>query len=73
MACQENEVNTNMLNKSPLAWHDGIWQGEAEVWLHSYLTLALEGGKWSASKPSDFTAGKDIRYPLNGSLGGTPF
>ena len=36
------------------------------------LTLALEGGERSASRPSDFTAGKDISYPLNASLGGPP-
>jgi len=46
--------------------------GDAGVWLHLYLTLAL-GGEQSASRPSDFTAGKDIKYPLNGSLGGPPF
>jgi hypothetical protein len=50
-------------------WH---MAGDAEVWLHSYLTLAL-GVKWSASRPSDFTAGKDIKYPLNGGLGGPTF
>jgi len=38
-----------------------------------YLTLALEGGVWSASRPSDFTAGKDISYSLSGSLGGPLF
>jgi hypothetical protein len=38
----------------------------------SKLTLALDGGGWSASRLSDFTAGRDIWYPLNGSLGGAP-
>jgi hypothetical protein len=44
----------------------------AEVWLHSYLTLALDGGEWSASRSSDFIVGKDIRYLPNRSLGIEP-
>jgi len=50
-------------------WH---MAGDAEEWLHSYLTLVLEG-EWSASRPSDFIAGKDIKYALNGNLGGPLF
>jgi hypothetical protein len=26
-----------------------------EVWLHAFLTLALDGGEWSASRPGRFT------------------
>jgi hypothetical protein len=35
-----------------------------EVCLHLFLTLALYGGKWSASPPSLW--GKSLHYPLNG-------
>jgi hypothetical protein len=27
----------------------------AEVWLHAFLTSALDGGEWSASRPVRFT------------------
>jgi hypothetical protein len=27
----------------------------AEVWLHAFLTPALDGGEWSGSRPSRFT------------------
>jgi hypothetical protein len=26
-----------------------------EVWLHTFLTSALDGGEWSASRPGRFT------------------
>jgi hypothetical protein len=35
------------------------------------LTLALDGGEWSASRPGHFTpGGKNPRYPLDRRLGG---
>jgi hypothetical protein len=34
-------------------------RGRVEVWLYSFLTSALEGGGWSASRPGRFTPGKD--------------
>jgi hypothetical protein len=30
--------------------------GLVEVQLHAFLTLALDGGEWSASRPSSFTS-----------------
>jgi hypothetical protein len=32
--------------------------GSVEVYLHSFLTLALDGGEWSASRPGRFTPGE---------------
>jgi len=45
--------------------------GGADVQLHSFLTLALEGCEWSTSCPTHFTTGKEARYPLNRRLGRT--
>jgi len=39
-----------------------------EVQLHVFLTLALDGGKWSASHPGQFTSGK--RAPSKHFVGG---
>jgi hypothetical protein len=44
--------------------------GGVEVQLHSFLTSALDGGEWSASRPYRFTPEKEYRYPLNRRLGG---
>jgi len=40
------------------------------VWLHSFLTLLLDGGEWSASCPGHFCPGKVPCCALNMSLGG---
>jgi hypothetical protein len=29
----------------------------AEAWLHAFLTSALDGGEWSASRPDRFNLG----------------
>jgi hypothetical protein len=43
----------------------------AEVQLHAFLTSALEGGEWSASRPSSLTPReRDRQYPLDRRLGG---
>jgi hypothetical protein len=45
--------------------------GGAEVWLHAFLTSALDGGEWSASRPYRFTPRKRaLWYSLNRRLGG---
>jgi hypothetical protein len=42
-----------------------------EVYLRAFLTSALDGGEWSASRPGRFTPqGKSPRYPLDRRLGG---
>jgi hypothetical protein len=32
--------------------------GGVDVWVHIFLTSALAGGEWSASRPGRFTPGK---------------
>jgi hypothetical protein len=42
-----------------------------DVQIHIFLTSALAGGEWSASRPGRFTpGGKSPRYPLDRRLGG---
>jgi hypothetical protein len=36
--------------------------------ISNYLLTLLDGGEWPASRPSNFTPGKDLRYPLDGGL-----
>ena len=36
-----------------------------EVQLHSFLTLALDGGEWSKSSPGLFTLEKKLRFEMN--------
>jgi hypothetical protein len=33
--------------------------GKLDVWIHVFLTAAIVGGEWSASRPGRFTAGKE--------------
>jgi hypothetical protein len=44
--------------------------GGVDVQKDVFLTLALVGGEWLASRPGRFTPGKDPRYPLDRKLGG---
>jgi hypothetical protein len=40
--------------------------GRVEVWLHAFLTSALDGNEWSASDTGHFTLwGKIPRYPFD--------
>ena len=41
-----------------------------EVWLHSIVTSAVDGGEWFTSRFVRFTPGKEPRYSLNRRLGG---
>jgi hypothetical protein len=45
--------------------------GGVEVKLHSFLTSALDGGEWKASRAGRFTYGKEPRYSLKGGWVGT--
>jgi hypothetical protein len=36
----------------------------------TFLTSALDGGEWSASRPCRFSSGKGPRYQLERGLGG---
>jgi hypothetical protein len=42
--------------------------GEVDVWVHIFLTLALVGGEWSASRPGRFTS--EERAPGTHWIGG---
>jgi hypothetical protein len=45
--------------------------GGVEVKIYIFLTSALAGGKWSASRPGRFTPrGRKPGYPLDRRLGG---
>ena len=45
-------------------------QGQVEVYLHSFLTLVLDGGEWSMSHPGSLTPRKEPRYLMNWRLVG---
>jgi len=36
---------------------------EVEVWLHTFLTLSVDGGEWSASRTGRVTSGKTAPVP----------
>jgi hypothetical protein len=40
----------------------------AEVWIHAFLTSALDGGEWTVSRPGRFTPGNEplVPYPPYG-------
>jgi hypothetical protein len=45
--------------------------GGVDVYIHIFLTSALDGGEWSVSRPVRFTPwGMSARYPENRRLGG---
>jgi hypothetical protein len=44
--------------------------GGVEIYLHPFLTSALGGDEWLASRPGRLTYWKEPRYPLNGRLDG---
>jgi hypothetical protein len=49
---------------SPATCHGGAWE-EKKYSSYSFLTSALDGGEWSASRPGHaLSRGKDPRYPL---------
>jgi len=47
--------------------------GGVEAWLHTFLTLALDGGEWSGSCPGCFTLQEraPTQSPLHRNLGGS--
>jgi len=49
-----------VLNEVPR--HEEVWG--MEVKLHAFLTSALDGGKWSASRPCRFTPGKSAPFTI---------
>jgi hypothetical protein len=48
---------------SPATYHGGAW-GERRYSSYSFLTSALNGGEWSASRPGRFSPGKGPQIPI---------
>jgi len=46
--------------------------GKAEVQLHAFLTLALDGGEWSASCPCHLPSEKEPSLPTGWEAGWAP-
>jgi hypothetical protein len=46
--------------------------GGVDVYIHIFLTSALVGGEWSASRPGRFTPGKEPSVPIVKEVGWTP-
>jgi len=44
--------------------------GEVKAELHSFLTLAMDGGEWLTWRLGHLVPGKEPRYPMNRGLGG---
>ena len=49
------QIITFNLYKDLSLWPSWARLNYVEVWLHSFLTSALDGGKWSGSRPGCFT------------------
>jgi hypothetical protein len=45
--------------------------GGVDLYTHVFLTPALVGGEWSASRPGRFITGEEPPFPLDTRLGGT--
>jgi hypothetical protein len=59
LSFQHIVCNTHDKYKSKVVTPDAMKiYGRMEVWPHSFLTWALEGGDWSASSPGRFFPGK---------------
>jgi hypothetical protein len=43
-----------------------------DVYIHIFLTSALAGGEWSASRPGSFTPRKEPPVPIVQEVGWTP-
>jgi hypothetical protein len=68
----ENPVLSNKIKKqsSPTTRHGGAWR-ERRYNSYSFLTSALDGGEWPASRPDHtLPRRKELRYPLYRRLGG---
>jgi hypothetical protein len=52
MHLEENNLRLTKYHANKTYW--GV-----EVWLRAFLTSALDGGEWSASRPGRFTPGKE--------------
>jgi hypothetical protein len=46
--------------------------GRVDVYVQIFLTSALAGGEWSASRPDRFTPGKEPSVPIGQETGLVP-
>jgi hypothetical protein len=61
-----------LIKSSPITHHGGAW-GQRRYSSHSFLTSALDGGEWSASRPSCTLAlGKGAPVPIVHEAGWAP-
>jgi hypothetical protein len=58
-------VLSHFINHQAMKIHGG-----ANVYLHALLTSAQDGAEWSASRRSPIPRENNLRYPLDGRLGG---
>jgi hypothetical protein len=59
-----------VLNACPSTLHIGVI-GKRQYSFYTFLTSALDGGQWLASRPGRaLSVGKDLRYPLDRRLDG---
>jgi hypothetical protein len=68
----ESRMGTHSLQKKVKFSVSMPWghTGGIEVWLHTFLTLPIDGHEWLASRPSCFATGKRIQYPFSRRLDG---
>jgi len=59
--CSITDVSQSKMLICPCMCHEGIWK--VEIWLHTFLTTALNGGEWSALCPGHILPlGKSITF-----------
>jgi hypothetical protein len=71
-ACQQQNIYSYKQSKAKQSHYTPWWHlGEMRYNSYSFLTSALDGGEWSASRPGRALPwGKDPRYPLDRRLDG---
>jgi hypothetical protein len=69
----KHRLDYNKVAKAKQSRYTPWWRwGERKYSSYSFLTSALVGGEWSASRPGRaLPRGKDHRYPLYRRLGGS--
>ena len=68
MNLRPGSININVTFPLTMPWK---YIGGEEVYLHSFLTSALDSGEWLTSPPpGSYTPEKEPRYPMNRRLGG---
>jgi len=70
LMCRLALTNEYEWNRKVVPVHILKVHGETEVLLHQFLTLALDGGEWSTSRPGQINHAIEARYPLNKRLDG---